>query len=74
MRYHTAKNQIIEFKSEYIVKIIDYGRNYFNNSLLNSNSFLSLVCNTKECDPDCGSKYGYESMVTTDPSTFAASR
>jgi hypothetical protein len=70
MRYHTANNQIIEFKSEYIVKIIDYGRNYFNNSLVNSNTLLSLVCNTKECDPDCGLNYGYGSLITSDPSTF----
>ena len=33
MRYHTKTNKIFQFKSEYIAKIIDYGRNYFNNTV-----------------------------------------
>jgi len=70
MRYHTTNNKIIEFKSEYIVKIIDYGRNYVNNSRINSSTLLSLVCNTTECDPECGAEYGYDSIIVPDPSTY----
>ena len=70
MRYHTSNNQIIEFKSEYIVKIIDYGRNYFNTENINSNNLFVSVCNNHACDPECGLNYGYESLITNDPSTF----
>ena len=72
MRYH-RNNKVIEFKSEYIVKIIDYGRNYFNNGKLSTNEFIELLYKVK---PDYVSGYGYSSicaaktnaLVSTDPS------
>jgi len=58
MIYHT-NNNIITFLTEYIVKIIDYGRNHFNNGILNTDIFMNNICNTDKCKPTCGSKYGY---------------
>jgi hypothetical protein len=62
MRYH-SRGQIYEFKTEYISKIIDYGRNYIklsngvdtNNLLTNPNG----ICRLSECRPDCGINVGY---------------
>jgi hypothetical protein len=60
MRYHLISGRIIEFPSEYIVKIIDYGRNYFDNGLTNTKSILNnYVCNNARCNPDCGEEFGY---------------
>jgi hypothetical protein len=60
MRYHLLSGSIIEFPSEYIVKIIDYGRNYFDNGLTNTKKILKdYICNNDLCDPDCGTKVGY---------------
>lgn len=59
MRYH-RNGQVYEFPSEYIVKIIDYGRNYFNNNNTNTEELLNThICASKKCDPDCGTNTGY---------------
>jgi hypothetical protein len=48
------------FNSQYIVKIIDYARSYFNNQHnYNSKIIQQQVCSTPECLPDCGDNYGY---------------
>jgi len=63
MKYHSSSLGTIEFKTEYIVKIIDYGRNYFDNSKTNSNDIIrNHVCTAKECNPSCGYNVGY-SMI-----------
>ena len=61
MRYHfTKENKVLEFKSEYIVKIIDYGRNYFKTNITNTDEIIRHHIKDKpECDPDCGSDVGY---------------
>ena len=60
MRYHLLSGRIIEFPSEYIVKIIDYGRNYFDNGITNSKTIIkNYVCNNKICEPSCGFYSGY---------------
>jgi hypothetical protein len=60
MRYHLLSGRIIEFPSEYIVKIIDYGRNYFNNGMTNTTKILNnYVCKASHCRPDCGFDVGY---------------
>jgi hypothetical protein len=60
MRYHLLSGRIIEFPSEYIVKIIDYGRNYFNNGSQNTKKILKdYVCKAELCTPDCGFYSGY---------------
>lgn len=58
MRYH-RNNQVFEFKSEYIVKIIDYGRNYFYNGKISSQQIIKNICKLPECAPDCGKYVGY---------------
>jgi hypothetical protein len=54
------------FKSCYIVKIIDYGRCYYQDLDMNPNSILQSslkifekLCITPECDPYCGFRKGY---------------
>jgi hypothetical protein len=60
MRYHLLSGRIIEFPSEYIVKIIDYGRNYFDNGITNTKKILNdYVCNNARCKPNCGENVGY---------------
>ncbi len=60
MRYHLLSGRIIEFPSEYIVKIIDYGRNYFDNGITNTKKILNnYVCNNPMCGYDCGLEFGY---------------
>lgn len=70
MRYH-HKGQVFEFRSEYIVKIIDYGRNYFNNGKITSKEIIEKVCKQQNCQPYCGEKQGYniiqgDSISSTD--------
>jgi hypothetical protein len=61
MRYHdTIDNKTIEFKSEIICKIIDYGRNYFNDGTLTTTDFVESVCRNKSCSPTCGTKVGFD--------------
>lgn len=68
MKYH-RKGKVFEFKSEYIAKIIDYGRNYFNtSSTKNSTEIIQKVCRERECRPDCGENFGYGSMNVFDNS------
>ena len=53
-------SNLIEFDSPYIVKIIDYGRCYFNMSA--SNNALTIyneICATTKCDPTCGINVGF---------------
>ena len=64
MKYH-SHGQIYEFPSEYVVKIIDYGRNYFNNGKTDTSKILERVCNSSSCEPNCGEEVGY-SMVQGD--------
>jgi len=59
MRYH-RNNKVYEFKSEYVVKIIDYGRNYFNNGNITSATIVSeKICKAMNCKPFCGQDVGY---------------
>lgn len=62
MRYHTANN-LFEFKSEYLAKIIDYGRNYFNRGKLNTTVLVrEALCARSECEPKCGRNVGYHTI------------
>uniref|UniRef100_A0A6C0ER69 Protein kinase domain-containing protein n=1 Tax=viral metagenome TaxID=1070528 RepID=A0A6C0ER69_9ZZZZ len=58
MRYH-HNGKVFEFKSEYIMKIIDYGRNYFNNGKTNTKEIMEKICKQKHCQPRCGETKGY---------------
>lgn len=61
--YH-FKNKTVSFKSPYIVKIIDYGRSYFNDedTGVNSKLIYNQLCKLKECAPKCGYSKGYVSL------------
>jgi hypothetical protein len=72
MRYHmTYDNKVMEFKSEYIPKIIDYGRNYFDDGTITSNLVITGSCSAQQCRPKCGENVGFEvisnTMVTGKP-------
>ena len=63
MNYHLNNGKIISFPSEYIVKIIDYGRNYFNNGETNTKRILETqICPNPKCQPDCGYNAGYSTI------------
>ncbi len=63
MRYYDIENKVIEFKTRYIVKIIDYGRCYtpYNEKL------YRILCNSRYCSKEyidknigCGYRNGYK--------------
>jgi len=65
--YHYGE-QLITFKSKYIVKIIDYARCYFSNSRINSDEIYKKVCSVKECNSDpekCGESSGYYFLLNS---------
>jgi len=49
---------IISFKSKYIVKIIDYGRCFFDDGIENTKILYDVVCADPECAPNCGKSSG----------------
>jgi hypothetical protein len=66
MNYHKNDGSIISFPTQHIMKIIDYGRNYFNNSATNTNKILTTeICGNDKCETDCGYDFGY-SMIQGD--------
>jgi hypothetical protein len=57
--YH-HKNKIVKFYSPFIVKIIDYGRSYFNNGEISTSDILNdYICKLDVCEPSCGKNVGY---------------
>jgi hypothetical protein len=64
----SMKLETIVFKSSYLVKIIDYGRSYFNDDedeRNNAKAVYKKICETAECDTEtssgtitCGANYG----------------
>ena len=62
MTYHRLNGKSYTFKSEYIIKIIDYGRNYFNNGKTNTAQIIKKICYFDECEPDCGEEFGYNNI------------
>ena len=61
--YHIGKGKTIEFQSQYVIKIIDYGRSYVKGVT----EFYKNMCDQKECDPNCGKDKGYELMNEVPP-------
>ena len=64
--YHLADGSVVNFNSSYLVKLIDYGRSFFIDPSLpktdfkhSSASIYQTVCNTPDCNPYCGEKYGF---------------
>ena len=66
--YHLNNGKIIEFKSPYVAKIIDYGRSYYNfttnnNIIVDSGYFRKQLCNEPECNPKCGYNKGFNWLI-----------
>jgi len=60
MNYYSNDGKIVSFPTEYIMKIIDYGRNYFNNGDTNTSQILQTeICSNVACNPKCGENNGY---------------
>jgi len=57
--YTLPNGTLISFKSKYVVKIIDYGRSYFNNS----QKIYDHVCANSNC-PRCGYFNGFAYLKT----------
>jgi hypothetical protein len=59
--YHINDNTVIEFRSPYIAKIIDYGRSYFKDEedKKSSTELVDDLCKNRDCDPSCGNDYGF---------------
>jgi hypothetical protein len=49
--YHLVNGTVVTFKSKYIVKIIDYGRSYFNDTVTNrtSKTIYDEIYKVREC-------------------------
>ena len=66
-KYHLLDGSIIEFKTSYIVKIIDYGHCFFDNGNTNSQKIYEKICETEDCLPHfqkniqngCGAEVGF---------------
>jgi hypothetical protein len=61
MRY-IFKNEVIQFNTKYLVKIIDYGRSFFKiDNSDNSKTILQKICEDPICNKDqsCGDESGY---------------
>jgi hypothetical protein len=67
VQYHyITKKGTVSFKSNYVVKIIDYGRSYFYyDKHDNSRIIYDEICRKKDCDPNCGEDYGYTLLEPT---------
>lgn len=60
MHYHTGGNEFV-FQTEHIAKIIDYGRNFFDNEITNTEEILeNYICKDRWCHPSCGMNQGYK--------------
>jgi hypothetical protein len=65
--YHSVDEEmypVIEFKSRYLAKIIDYGRAYFSDETMDSLKIYNEVCTTPECGGSaCGVDFGYKRLL-----------
>lgn len=62
MHYHINDTTVLSFPSEWIVKIIDYGRNYFRTKTTDSHAVLTEICAASACKPNCGTHVGYNAI------------
>jgi len=70
--YHQADGSTIVFYSPYIVKIIDYGRSFFDNGNVNSRKIYDKICTVDKCKPNCGVSSGLGWLDPT-PELFISS-
>ena len=73
--YHLVNGTVVTFKSKYIVKIIDYGRSYFNDTVTNrtSKTIYDELVKTKECTHNL-SHSGLYYISTLDPMSLTYSQ
>jgi hypothetical protein len=68
--YHLSDTAVLSFKSQYIAKMIDYGRSFINHGNKSSDAYYKNVCAEDKCnnededgdydnDEKCGDKSGY---------------
>ena len=74
-RYLLTDGTLVEFKSSYIAKIIDYGRCFFvdtDESLFSgsSKSIYDTICKLEKCRPNCGVNAGFSNLA---PETYPGS-
>lgn len=62
--YH-CNSETLSFYSPYLVKIIDYGRSYFDNNDINTNVIYNKICDLTECNPNCGQDKGFQQLRYT---------
>ena len=65
------KSHTITFKSQYMVKIIDYARSYCQNI---TEKVYSTVCQQPNCGKDCGTNNGYYWLSNTNKNDHIKSR
>ena len=58
-----GKTTRVTFNSRYIVKIIDYGRCFYDlnteDEISDSSKLHQIICSVDSCKPKCGSKFGF---------------
>ena len=75
-RYVFTDGQVVEFKSSYIAKLIDYGRSFFvdadESSITGSSkSIYDTICKIKQCKPNCGEDVGFGNVAPEEyPGSF----
>jgi len=58
--YHLPDNKTTIFRSQYLVKLLDYGRSYYNEGANNNSSVVyDKICHTITCNPQCGVDKGF---------------
>lgn len=79
MHYHLRGGRTVEFKTNVLVKIIDYGRCFFREPQpggVSSTMMAEKVCANKLCDGDCGGLNGFwlDPSNPTSPFEIVSSR
>jgi hypothetical protein len=74
-KYLLNDGSVVEFKSSYIAKIIDYGRSFFEDNSetginRSSKSVYDTICQLEVCEPGCGRFVGYDKLA---PESFPGS-
>jgi len=68
--YHFSNGDQVVFPCQYMVKIIDYGRNRFPAS----QNITDLICGLKRCEPNCGRQFGFDIIAGENRQDFVNTR
>jgi hypothetical protein len=77
-QYFLNDGTVVDFKSRYIVKLIDYGRCHFidhseRGIKRSSKNIYDAICQLKECEPECGKYTGFKRLAPEEPGSFSSS-